>query len=419
MMHISSLKTKTKELKIETLPDASTLFMPLGAYQSHMKPWVKAGDYVKKYQLIAMSDDSRQICLHSPVSGIVEGVVVLNKQSFLKVKNDFEETEDELLIPEVNSLSKYELLNIIRESGIVGSGGAGFPTHLKYRTEGYSITDFIINGAECEPFLSADYAVMKHESRKLLEALDIIQRLTASQNIVLAIEKQHKELKAPIERLSKELNLSLKVHLLENHYPQGGELQLIKAVTGKELPKGSIPARYGVVVSNVGTIYAISEAFFNKHPYVERIITVSGEKITKPGNYRVKIGTPVSHILECVGFSRDVGDQQIVLGGPMMGKAISELDEPVGKGTGGVLALRKVETKSYNCIQCGYCSDVCPQHLMPMEFVRDAMCKDISGLQRNKLDSCIECAACAYVCPSDVPLMESIKKGKQTLLLNI
>ncbi len=415
MMYISSLKAKTKKLIIEQLPDASTLYMPLGAYQGKMNPLVNAGDYVNKYQLIAITEDSSRICLHSPVSGIVEECVVLNNQPFLKIKNDFKEKEEELFIPEINSLSKKSLLNIIRESGITGSGGAGFPTHLKYRTEGNSISHFIVNGAECEPFLSADYAVLKRDGKKLMETLTVIQYLTGAECVVLAIEKQNKELKDQIERLSKESKLALKVHLLENQYPQGGELQLIKAVTGIELPKGSVPAQYGVIVSNVGTIYALYNAFFYGRPYVERIITVSGDLVKKPGNFSVKIGTPVKHILDELGVKEGVNDMQVVLGGPMMGKAVNQAEEPIGKGTGGVLVLKKKIAKQYNCIQCGYCSDVCPQHLMPMEFVRYALRENFNGLQKNNLNSCIECGACAYACPSDVPLMEAIKLGKQLI----
>lgn len=415
MMHIPSLKSITKTADIKYLPDAPCLYMPLGSYQQEMKPLVQQGDYVKKYQLIAQSEDNWKIQLHSPVSGYVAEITTIKEQSFLKINNDFEDNEEERNITDVKALSKPEILELIKNAGIVGSGGAGFPTHLKYNTEGFPISHFIVNGAECEPFLSADYAIMKHEIRKVLLALVELQKLTASQQIVLAIEKQHRELKIPIKQISKEVNLSLHVHLLDNTYPQGGELQLIKSVTGKELPKGSIPAKYGVVVSNIGTVYAIANTFFNGHPYVERVITVSGEAVQNPGNFKVMIGTPVSHILKQFDVKWQKETHHVILGGPMMGAEVSHLEQPITKGSGGLLVLDKKQSNNYNCIHCGYCSDVCPQNLMPMEFARYAVQEDKAALMKYQVNSCIECAACAYACPSDVKLMESIKFGKQLL----
>ncbi len=412
MMHITSLKSITKNQEIEYLPDPEFLWMALGSYQNQMKALVNQGEYVKKYQLIAQSEDHWFTKLHSPVSGFVEGVVEVSDQSYLKLKNDFEEKEIEKKTIDLKALSKQELLDLIRDSGIVGSGGAGFPTHVKYNTEGNPISYFIINGAECEPFLSSDYVLMKQEGQRLMDTVSVIQKLTGAREVVLAIEKQHRELKAPMQKWSQQANLSLRVHLLENEYPQGGELQIIKSVTGKELPKGSIPARYGVIVSNLGTVYAISNSFFNGQPYIDRIVTISGDKINKRGNFRLKIGTPVSYILEQIGSTWDLEHHEVILGGPMMGKAVSNPEASIGKGTGGVLILEKKKINSYNCIQCGYCSDVCPQHLMPLEFVRYASRDDIEGLEKYQLNSCIECGACAYACPSDVPLMESINKGK-------
>ncbi len=411
-MHIRSLKSITKKQEIEYLPDSEFLWMPLGSYQNQMKPVVQQGEKVKKYQLIALSEDNWFTKLHAPVSGKVEGVVEMKGQHYLKLKNDFEEAQVEKMEIDLKSLSKQDLLDLIRDSGIVGSGGAGFPTHVKYNTQGNPISYFIINGAECEPFLSADYALMKQEGLQLLEAVSVIKQLIEADEVVLAIEKQHRELKPLMKKWSEQINLSLRIHLLDNEYPQGGELQIIKSVTGLELPKGSIPARYGVVVSNLGTVYAISNAFFNGQPYIDRIVTISGDKINKRGNFRLKIGTPVSHLLTQIDSIWDPENQEVILGGPMMGKEVTYPEASIGKGTGGVLVLEKKKLKSYNCIQCGYCSDVCPQHLMPMEFVRYASRDDMVGLEKYHLNSCIECGACAYACPSDVPLMNAINKGK-------
>lgn len=413
-MTISSLKKETKNQEIEGLPDPPYVMMSLLGYQSQLKPLVEPGIHVLQYQLIAQSENNWSIKLHAPISGIVD-VVEYNGQNYIKITNDFKNERMVCVPPKLAALNNQDILRVIRDAGIVGSGGAGFPTHIKYDVADRPITHFIINGAECEPYLSADYSLMNQEENHLWKTVQVIQKLIKAKYVILAIEKQNRELKKKIEHQISQLNINIKVQLLGNDYPQGSELQLIKTVTGKIIPKGSIPAHHGVIVSNIGTIKAIANALYQGIPYTERIVTVSGEKAKTRGNFLLKIGTPIHHILEQIGQDWQPDDQQIILGGPMMGKAVTHSEESISKGTGGLLLLRHLKTEVFNCIQCGYCADVCPQKLMPMEFARHAVRGNSDGLNQFDLKSCIECGACAYVCPSDVPLMSSIITGKQLI----
>lgn len=414
-MHIHSLKSTTKKLQIERIPDPDIFWMPLQSYQGQMKPVVKSGDFVFKHQLIARSNDNWSISLHAPVSGFISETKEMNNQHYLKLKNDFKNQEDERALFDIEKLSREEILDLIRDFGIVGSGGAGFPTHIKYNTKGNAISHFIMNGVECEPYLSADYALLKENGQQIIQTAAFIQKLIGCKHIVLAIEKQHRELKSIVEHIGKELNIKLQIQLMDNSYPQGSELQLIKAITKKEVPKGSLPAHHGVIVSNVATIHALGKALWEGKPYTERIVTISGEAGGQKGNYCIKIGTPVSHVFNQTNTRWHPDEQYALFGGPMMGKMITNPNESIAKETAGLLLIKKQASRHFNCIQCGYCSDACPQRLMPMEFARSAPRKNKADLLKHNIDLCIECGACAYVCPSEVPLMESIIQGKQLI----
>lgn len=415
MLLIPSLKKKTKQIEIAVLPDPPLLYMPLGSYQGEMRVLVKDGDPVHMYQVLAESTGFLASKLHAPLSGSVVGLTEISGERFLMIKNDFCYREQQRSIPDIQNFARADFLQVLREAGVEGSGGARFPTHVKFKDEDVSINTFIINGAECEPYLSADYVLMKHMSDKLMSVLEVVQRVVAPKEIVFAIEQQNKELGDLLREASSTYKLPVSVKILPNTYPQGGELQLIKAVTGLEISKGSIPAQYGLMVSNVGTLSAMYTALFEGKPYTERVITVSGNLSKTLGNYRVKIGTPVGHILKETDNAWDAERQTVIMGGAMMGKeAVSPLS-PIHKGVGGLLILPNPDSKAMNCISCGYCVDVCPQRLMPLEFVRHNQEGDIAQLKSYHLDDCILCGACAYVCPSDVPLMHHIKSGKAKL----
>lgn len=414
MMRIPSLKAKTKLLPITKLKDPEVFYMPLSGYKGALTPTVKLGDSVKQDQVIARPAGVQGAILHAPVSGTVGAVIQSENKSYLKLINDFryeKEARDALV---VNERSPSEIIDLIRLAGIEGSGGARFPTHLKYKKT-TKLTTWIINGAECEPYLSADYALMSHYGEQLMKAISVMQDILDVSEVVFGIEKQHKELKAKLIACGQQFGLPLKVHLLPNEYPQGGELQLIKSVTGKELQKGEVPAEHGVIVNNVGTLWALYGAFYENQPYTARVVTISGEHVSHVGNYLVKIGTPITTLLQQIGHRVNFSEETVIAGGPMMGKAVHDAAASINKGTGGILVIPQPKNNRFNCIQCGYCADVCPQHLMPMEFARYMAHPSKSKLREFHLNDCIECGACAYACPSDVPLMKSIFDGKELL----
>lgn len=419
MMHIFSMKGKTKKYGIKPLKAPPVLYIPLSQHiGAPAIPIVEPGESVKKYQLIARAASTLSANIHAPVSGKVVKIEAcmladgVNTTAII-LENDGREEEVELY-PTESELSADQIVQRIRDCGIVGAGGAQFPTDLKYNPEGKAIHTFIINGTECEPYLSADYALMSQHTQEVLEGIRIANKVLNAKDIVITIEEQNKELtKTFAPFLKKEVYKGFRMLVLPNEYPQGGELQLIKSVTGIELARNKRPREIGVIVNNVGTIHAIYKAVVESKPLTSRIITLSGNKLEQYGNFEVLIGTPVSHILKESGVSSH--EKEIILGGPMMGKRVMNPDAPILKGSSGVLLLKENKKRKHNCISCGYCVDVCPMHLMPMKFEEIYRAGKYFKLEKYNITNCIECAACEYICPSNVPLIASIKEGKNKL----
>ena len=424
-MKIESMKHMTKLKKLEKLPDPEYFFIPLSQHIGQVaKETVKKGDYVRQYEKIGEITGNISSNIHSPVSGSVEDIIenpLSNgvKVKTVKIKNDFEYNQMELEkidISDICKLPKEKILEKIKEAGIVGEGGAQFPTYVKYSIGEKKIRTLILNGAECEPYLTSDYTVMKEYAEEMFNGIKIVDRLLDPEEIVIGIENENRNLEDVLLPIIKRDRLEkIRIQILPTAYPQGSELQLIKSVTGKELRKGSIPVDSGVIVSNVGTIKSVYYAVSEGIPVTERVVTISGEKLNKIGNYLLKIGTPLKHITDKLS---PANDSKIVFGGPMMGTEVEFIDRnktvPVIKGTSGILFLsREIDSiQRENCISCGACVDVCPMGLLPLYFEKYYSDGKIKKLLRLNIESCIECGACEYACPSRVPLISSIKNGK-------
>ena len=424
-MKIESMKHVTKKIGLTTMKDPEFFYVPLSQHIGQVaKETVKIGDYVHRYEKIGEVSGKVSSMVHSPVSGkvteIIENPAANGKKvKTVVIKNDFKYKEIETekrRIEEVGTFRRDEILEIIKEAGIVGEGGAQFPTHVKYDIGYKKIDTFIVNGAECEPYLTADYTIMSNYVEELLGGIKIAEKLLRPREVVIGIEEENIDIAEHIEVIIKQSRLfNVKIQVLPTAYPQGSELQLIRSVTGKEIKKGEIPGNHGVIVSNVGTVKSMYDAFTEGKPLVERVVTVSGEKVKTKGNYLLKVGTPLSHIIEQLNPEDNA---KIVFGGPMMGEEVTETSTPVVKGTSGILFLSKDidSVKRENCISCGYCVDVCPMGLMPMKFAESYRKEQYEKLVTvYHLDNCIECGACEYVCPSRVPLIKSIKEGKEKL----
>lgn len=426
MITIRSLKKKTRVRSIVDFPKPKLLFLPLdNPIGKASVPLVKPGDYVKKYQLIASGDGRFSVNQHAPVSGIVKEISEKQIQPGIKIKcilieNDFKEITETLHPVDTDRLKPQELVEAIFQAGIVGQGGAQFPTHVKLDIGESKLTTIIINGAECEPYLSADYRLMHQESDKILRAAALVAKTLGAANVIVGIERSNKDLINVLKQNWKEDTVNFSVRLLKDGYPEGGELQLIRSLTGKTLPKGTIPISKGLLVSNAGTFRSIYDALFLGIPLTERIITISGSRpFEGMGNYRVPIGTPISELLAYIGKNTGGNKFIPVLGGPMMGKIAYNIESFIQKGSGALLLLsRQPSATREHCIGCGYCVDDCPMHLSPIEFARATQLDKQSASDRLKtlhIKDCIECGLCQYVCPSSIPLMKYINQGKSIL----
>ena len=387
-----------------------------------LTPLVKIGDKVLRGQKIADSDAFMSSPIHSSVSGTVKKiddilVPFMGNVKVVFIENDEEYTWDTLeKIPKWEVASSSDLLKLIREKGIVGIGGAAFPTHIKLNPPSDTKVDtLLLNGAECEPYLNSDNRLMLENPDSIVKGVKIIQKILGVSKAIIGIEENKPEAIEKMKKAAK--NTGIEVVPLHTKYPQGGEKQLIKALTNREVPSGKLPSAVGVVVQNTGTAAAIYEGVVNGVPLIEKIVTVSGKAIKESKNVRVAIGTPFSAILDFCGVERDKIDK-LVVGGPMMGIAQFSEETPVVKGTSGVLALTTEETNPYDprpCISCGKCVTVCPMGLSPLMFAKIATYEQWENLNQYSLMDCIECGSCSYTCPANRPLTESIKIGKSKL----
>ena len=389
---------------------------------------VKKGDKVKVGTLIADADGIVSADVHSSVSGEVikveeseTGGGYLEKMITIRVEGDeWEESIDRTpdIVSEITA-SAEEIVQIIRGAGIVGMGGAGFPTPIKATVpEGKKVDCLILNGIECEPYLTADDRLMQEYAEQIVIGAKVLNKALGIQNAIIAVDENKPEAIKALQQVTRRY-VGVNVQVCATKYPQGAEKQLIAAVTGREVPPGCLPIDVNCVVQNVGTTFAVYEAVQKHKPLFERIVTVSGDDVEKAGNFRVRIGTPSSYLIEKAGKKSEIG--KIIFGGPMMGIAGVNLDAPITKISSGILIMK--DESAYKpevnpCIRCATCVDVCPQGLEP--YLIHTLIRNGEYQEAKKIHvlDCIECGCCAYSCPARIPLLDYCKLAKYEIRKN-
>ncbi len=425
-IHPQYCKEATEQKKILRVDPKQELVYPM---QQHIgapcKSLVKKGDRVLVGQKIGEPTGAVAAPIHSTVSGSVkvveerltlagkrvQAVVVVNDFEYEKVATISEEKQD------YTNQTTEALVACIKEAGIVGMGGATFPTFIKLSVpQDKKVDTIIINAAECEPYLTSDHRVMLEESDQILEGMAVLLHMFKDAKIVVGIEDNKED---AAEILSQKLSQQPKVEvmLLETKYPQGSEKQLIDAVTHREVPGGMLPIDKGCIVLNVDTVVAIGRAVTKGMPLMRRIVTVSGEGVEKPGNFEVRLGMSVRELLEEAGW-QETATSKVIAGGPMMGTAISDVDVPIVKGTSAILCLTEKQAalpEETACIRCGKCIDVCPMHLMPNVLQQAAANQDEARFTRHFGMDCIECGSCVYSCPAKRQIVQRIRTQKNRM----
>lgn len=410
---------------IQVQPIPKTVSILLGQHIGKpATPVVSRGDEVKVGTLIAKADGFVSANIHSSVSGKVKKIeTILDASGYQKpcitIQCDGEDTWEETIdrTPEIVrdiKLSGEEIIQRIAECGIVGMGGATFPTNVKLMPPKDATPEcVIINGAECEPYLTADHRTLLERGEEVLIGLQILMKSVSVTKGYVAIENNKRDAIDKLTQLATSMP-GIEIVPMKVKYPQGGEKQLIDTVLKRRVASGKLPVTEGAIVQNVGTALAVYEAVQKHKPLVERVVTVTGKAVKNPCNLLVRIGTPLSELIETAG-GMPRSTAKLVSGGPMMGKAVYSDEIPVAKGTSGVLMLLEEDTKRRpmrNCIRCAKCVGACPMGLNPAFLMRDTVYKDWDALEANHVYDCIECGSCSFICPANRPLLDHIRMGK-------
>ena len=416
-VHPSEHKELSEHKPLVRFPEPKIAVIPMAQHLgAPATPIVSVGDTVAVGQKIGEPSAFISAPVHASISGkviAVEDRPHANRGMCLSVviESDGKNTLHESVKPhgDLESLSAEQIVSIVRDAGIVGMGGAGFPTAVKL-TPKTPVDTILLNGCECEPYLTADHKLLLHYADEVIFGLKAIMKTTGAEKGVIVIEDNKPDAAELLQSKTADLT-NIEVCVAKTKYPQGAEKMLIKRVTGRQVPSGGLPADVGVVVSNVATAKAISDAIKTGMPLIERVVSVTGEHIKNPGNFIVRIGTPVSELVDaCGGITGE--NVTVKAGGPMMGFVQSTLDTPIMKGSNGIIAVDTDHTQEVACIKCGRCVDVYPMELKPLYFAKYADESNWAGMKQMNVMDCVECRCCEYICSSKIPLVSKIKAGK-------
>ena len=425
-VHPNSCKTLTSDRPVKRAYIPKKVIIPLSQHVGlPAEPLVKAGDDVRIGQVIGKPAGFISSFIHASISGRVTSVSPMPTPTLsrsLSVTIESRETDDPELKAiqrkDIDALSKEELLNIIKDSGIVGLGGAAFPAHVKLSPpKDKPIDSVILNGVECEPYITCDHRLMIEKTHELLKGLEIIKKIVGAKDAYIAIEDNKLSAIYAMGQALRNAKYPMpntRVVTLHTKYPQGAEKQVIKSVLNRVVPAGGLPMDIGCIVQNVATVFAIYEAVYLGKPLIERAITLTGSALKEPVNIIVRVGTILSDLMNYIGpFASE--PRKVIVGGPMMGVAQYTLDIPIIKGAGGILFLSKedlAEDKEGVCIRCGKCIDACPMELVPTTLMNLVKIEHFTDAKDNGISNCYECGACAYDCPAKIPLVDYMKFGK-------
>jgi len=426
-VHPPDHKALSCNAPIRDVPLPEALWIPLQQHVgSPATPLVQPGDRVLRGQCLADAISSLSLPIHAPVAGTVEAIEMqpmLHPSGLedlaIRLVPDKADARNQWItrapMADFRECSPSEILTRLRNHGIAGMGGAGFASHIKLRSglSRQSLT-LVINGAECEPYITADDRLMREEASRIVQGTEVMAWLLRAERKLIAIEDNKPEAIATMQEAT--AHTEIEVVVIPTKYPSGGEKQLVQILTGREIPHRGLPADVGVICQNVATAHAVAGAILADEPQTERIVTVTGQAVVNPGNYRVAMGTPVRHLLEFAGV-KDMS--QLIIGGPMMGFAQHSLEAPVTKTTQCLLAAAAGEladpADSRACIRCGDCAVACPMSLLPQQLYWHSRAGELEKARDLDLFDCIECGACAYVCPSDIPLVHYYRQAKGEL----